>query len=566
MRSSAAGISVFVILLFALLLRWGHWASVRHLPFIAELAGDSQEYDRWAGLLLEGREPEEPFFQPPLYPYWMAGIYRLFGHRLSAVYLAQIGVGTLGLFGLYLAGARIGGRAAGIVAMTLGAVYAPAIFHEVLVGKEGLALALLCFGLAALAHAWLGGSPFTWAWTGVVFSLVALLRENFLIFLPFLALAAGFRSPRQRIVSALSVLLGASAVLFPVAWHNARTGAGWLPTTFQGGVNFWIGNHPGADGTYRPLTPGREIPRLERQEALRRAALDLGRPVTPEEASRYWFRRSFAWAKEEPLAFLSLQLQKLAKLFSAYEWPDVVDYYWVRSQSAVLRWPLLEWGGLVALGGPALVYLALRRKLDTVFPVLGVFLLAAASTVAFFLFARYRLLLVPPLLLLVAAAGVSFYREAVGKASLGRWVAALALGALAWAWPHLLGFQPRTDLVAFNLGRLREERGELIQAEESYLAAARAGSCFGAAWMNAGKLAAKRGALDLAFERLKQAVNCSPESPEVWANLGILSTLRGELEEAQRALLRALALDPTLEVARRQLERLERQDQDASIP
>ncbi len=534
----------------------GHWAAVRELPFIAQLAGDSQEYDRWAVALLAAREQHEPFFQPPLYPIWLATIFAVFGHELDAAYLAQMGFGLLGLVGLYLAGAALGDRQVGQLAMALGAVYAPTIFYEVLIAKEGVALALVSLGLAALAWAWRRGGLWMWGLCGMTFALVALLRENFLALLPFLALAAWIRQRRCPIFAAVLVFLGATAVLLPVAWHNARSGAGWLPTTFQGGVNFWIGNHPGADGTYRPLTPGREIPRLERQEALRLAAAELGRPVSPGEASGYWFRRSLAWAAEEPGAFLKLQLNKLSKLFSAYEWPDVVDYYWVREQSPVLRLPLLEWGALVPLGVLALGYLAARHQLRALTPILGVFLVAACTTVAFFLFARYRLLLVPPLLLLVAQGAIGAAREAIAARSRGAFILLGCLGLGCWSWPHLLGHQPRRDLVAFNLGRILEESGELGRAEASYVEAAYAGSCFGPAWMNAGKLAAKRGALNEALLRLEQGVRCEPQSPEAWANLGLARSLLGDYGGAREALEQALKLDPTLEAAHRHLKRL----------
>ena len=42
-------------------------------------------------------------------------------------------------------------------------------------------------------------------------------------------------------------------VLAPVALRNRAAGGELVLTTSQAGANFYIGNHPGADGRYQPL-------------------------------------------------------------------------------------------------------------------------------------------------------------------------------------------------------------------------------------------------------------------------------------------------------------------------
>ena len=82
-----------------------------------------------------------------------------------------------------------------------------------------------------------------------------------------------------------------------------------------------------------------------------------------------------------------------------------------------------------------------------------------ASTVVFFLFSRYRLPAVPALLLL---AGVPLVAALRGLAESAAWRAigaALAMAAFAPS-PISIGFEPRMDLVHYNLGRLADERGD----------------------------------------------------------------------------------------------------------
>lgn len=551
--ASSPGAWLALALLVGAVLRLLHWVHVRDEPFIAQLAMDAQEYDRWAREILRGESRAGPFFQPPLYPHFLAAVYALFGPRLDAVYLAQIALAVAGLYLLFDAGRTLWGVRAGVLAAGFGALYAPAICHEVQVAKEGPGLALLAGHLACLARASIGGAVGWWALAGLSLALVSLLRENFLLLFPLVALLAARKRPGGgRWLRLVAVFGGAAVALLPVALHNQRTGAGWLPTTFQGGVNFWIGNHPGADGTYQPLTRGREIPRQEREEAIRLAARELGRPVTPAEASRFWFRRSLAWARQEPGEFLRLQVRKLGKLLSPYEWPDALDLYWLRERSPVLRLPLLEWGSLLPLAAVGLLGLGLAGKVRPGLPLLAFWLAAILATAAFFLFSRYRLLLAPPLLLLLGAAAAHPPEPLRTRRSLR--IAVGVSAALLWIAPRWQGYEPRRDLVEYNLGRLAEDRKEPGAAEAHYAAALEANPEMAAAWMNAGKLAARRGDLALGLERIERATRLSPGLPEAWANLGIVRKLRGETEAAREALLRALALDPELEVARRHLE------------
>ena len=74
------------------------------------------------------------------------------------------------------------------------------------------------------------------------------------------------------------VLLG----LAPVAVRNYAVGGGLYLTTSQLGPNFYIGNNPTADGTYRPLRFGRGSAEFERLDATAIAERAQGRPARTE--------------------------------------------------------------------------------------------------------------------------------------------------------------------------------------------------------------------------------------------------------------------------------------------
>ncbi len=555
---------LLVILAVALAVRLAHWWAVREAPFVALLAVDAQEYDRWAQRIAAGDWlGEETFFQAPLYPYLLGGLYRLVGRSLDAVYLFQILLAAAGCWALYRAGRAMAGEAVGLGAAGLAALYGPFVFYDVQVGKESLAVSAVCFLLWMLAAARLprpsdspaGSSPLRqaargdggrlalWLAAGALLGVVALLRENALLVLPFLLPLAWRREDRIAgfVRRGGTLLLGLAAILAPIAIRNAIVGGSPLPTTSQGGVNLYIGNNPAADGAYRPLVPGRQEPALERRAPELLAERALGRVLTPAEVSGYWARRALVWAAAEPAAALRLQFRKLAMFWSWYEWPDAVDYYYLRRLSPPLRLAFVELGGVTLLAAAGLWWV--RRRPAAMAPALLWIAGWTAATVVFFLFSRYRLPVVPALLLLAAhplAAAAEHWRAHRRGAAAA--LATLCLAALVA--PHAAGHAPRLDLVHYNLARLEEQRGRLDAAAAHDRAALALDPEAFLPHLTLGRHAARRGHWSEALRLFTRAAQLEPRSPEAWSNLGGVYLATGDPRRARRCLEQALALDP----------------------
>lgn len=570
LRDPARGRGAIVAVLAAGLgLRVAHWAAVRGAPFVGQLAMDSQEYDRWArGIAAGDWMGSGVFFQAPLYPYLVGVIYRVAGTRTDAVYLVQIALSVAGIYALYRAARLMAGERGGLATAGLAAVYGPFLFYDVQLLKESPAVAVVCFLLWTIAAARApsqilrfaqddkagrnAGRRGLWLLAGLLVGILALLRENALVVAPLL-LPLAWGRPREEGTSRLrsaswrsaAYVLGIALALAPVAWRNGRVGGSYLPTTFQGGVNFFIGNNAAADGAYHPIVPGKQIPALEREEPIRLAEQATGRKLSASEVSRFWLGRALAWARANPGAFLHLQMRKLAMFFRAYEWPDAVDYYWMAGISPVFRLPLLEYGGalLLAAAGALLAWRERGRAGRDLLPAL-VFLGAwVLATVAFFLFSRYRLPAVPALLILggLPLAALAGAWDARRRGAAAGW-AFLILAALAL--PHLAGYGPRWDLVHYNLARLAEERGDIEGAEAEYRAALAADPGNFLAYLNLGNLAARRGDLESALPLYARAAALEPRSDDAESNFGGAYLALGRPAEAANHLDRALALDP----------------------
>jgi tetratricopeptide (TPR) repeat protein len=549
------------VLAVAALLRLAHLWTLADAPFVGEPVLDSAEYHRWGRELAAGGwRGEGAFFQAPLYPYLLGALYSLAGPRPAAAYLLQIAVAVAAVWALWRCGSLLGGWRVGLVAAALAAACGVLVFHDALLLKESLATSLVAFLLWALVAAREEGARAgRWLAAGVLLGTLAGLRENALLLVPLLLGLPWLRPPtpngvreragpgavapwtrRSALAASAALVAGVALAMAPIAARNWVVTGQPLLTTFQGGVNFWIGNNPQADGTYRPLVPGRQVPVEERRQAVRLAEQALGRTLSPREVSRYWLGRALAWAAAEPRAFAALQVRKLVLFWSPYEWPDAVDYAWVRARSPALRLAWVERASLalLALAGLVLVRTEWRRWAPVLLLIAG----WTAITVAFFVFSRYRLPVVPGLALLGAVPLARLPGALRTRRRGARWAAAAA--SLALLLPSLRQPAPRLDLVHGNLGLLAVEQGRDAQAASQFRSALAAAPESLQALVGLGSVEARRGRVPEARALFARAVAAHPDSPEAVANLGAAELALGELAAAERHLRAALALDP----------------------
>ena len=138
-------------------LRVANLRDISNSPFFSRPVIDGQAYDNWAMAIVSGKAPTQPFFQDPLYPYFLALIYSVFGHSYWAVYLIQLVLAMVFLLLIYDTTRRLFDRRAGIAAAAMIALYKPFIFYESQIEKTALAvfhtsLLLWLFVLSLRSH------------------------------------------------------------------------------------------------------------------------------------------------------------------------------------------------------------------------------------------------------------------------------------------------------------------------------------------------------------------------------------------------------------------------------
>lgn len=538
------------VLVCAALVRVVCFAQTSDVPTSQHLIGDAKGYYEWAQRIAAGDWiGSEPFYQAPLYPYLMAIRFKILGDEVLKLRAVQWVAGVWGTLFLYWAASRLFGRREAFVAGLMLALYAPAIFFDVIVQKAWLGCLLLCALMILLARTADVRKLRACVLVGVVLGLMILTRENALVWLPVIALWVWAvwkgESSGVRLRAVGAYFIGLCIVLAPVAVRNAKVGGEWSLSTFQAGPNFYIGNHAGADGRYQPLVRGHESPAFERHDATVLAEAAMGRSLSAREVSSYWFGRAADDMREDPAGWLALLGKKMLMVWNRYEVSDGESLSVYAESSTVLRvlGGVWHFGVLCPLAFVGFVATwSSRRRLWVYYVLIATM---AGSVAIFYVLARYRFPLVPLLIPFAAAGCVRTWDgfRSVGWRSLPRPAVVALLVAVVVNLP--LHDERRLDAMArMNAGVALASSGDLEGAAPYFRSAVEVHPGSAEAHNNLAQLLALQGNFSGAVEEYRAALSLVPGLGGVDYNLAVALERVGRVDEAMSHFSRALELDP----------------------
>lgn len=400
---------------------------------------DSSYYHSWAQQIAGGQlSPGRAFFIGPLYAYFLAIFYLPFGASLWAGRIAQVLLGALTVALVYRTGEKAVSRPAGIIAGILALFYGPMVYADGAYLPITLVNFLIMCGLYLLcqsdelrARGWLAA--------GLFLGFASVDRGNLLLVIPALFILArplfpDAPTPRKRWLHALLLLVGLGLALVPTTLHNLIVEGDFIPTSSQGGLNFYIGNSPDAQGSYYTPQGMRGVPEeLNLDDSAAPAERAVGHKLKPSQVSSFWFDQGMAYIVNNFDHIPQLYWQKLILTFTYLELPLNESFYFVAE--AVRFGPGIQYLGLfpvnlgillpLALPGLFLLYKSRKARVLPAF-----FLLYLLSMLPFFINNRYR---APEVLPLFIAAGAT----------------------LTWLYEHIrtfvAGIQDRTPIHAKKL-------------------------------------------------------------------------------------------------------------------
>lgn len=181
-------------------------------------------------------------FHPPLYTYFLAVPFRLFGSFEAAKWI-QVVVTTLLVLILGRLGFRVFGPRVGLVAAAMAALYPELVWFASHFWVENVFVVLLWWAMERLLAADEEGRWPIAVVAGVLWGLAILARETGLYFIPFAVLWLVFRAPRPGgRARAAAFTLAALLTVAPWTYRNWAVFHSFVPVSTAGGLNLFQGN------------------------------------------------------------------------------------------------------------------------------------------------------------------------------------------------------------------------------------------------------------------------------------------------------------------------------------
>ena len=503
-----------------------------------------------------GAGADSPFWQAPLYPYFLGIIFKLFGPGYYVPRLVQAALGSISCVLIYLLGRQVfASQGLALAASALAAVYAPFIFFDAEFLPPALAITLDLLLLLSLLRA-ISGPPWWALVAGMLLGLSALSVANILLFLPVAGLWLYAQStgavPRARMRRGAALGMGAAIAIAPVTLGNYAASGEFILISSNAGVNFYIGNNAAYEETIN-TGPGKgwldlvSMPRTE--EGI----------TSPGKRSRFFFDRSFDFMRERPGDYIRLLLRKTGQFWHGNEIGRNQDLYYARNYSSLLSVLLWKYGiafpfGLLAplvLVGIGVTWV--RSAWRAPGPSLLLLFAAtyAVSVVLFFVTSRYRLPVVPVLLFFA----VYGFRELYRLARDCRWplfsagCGVFLIGIVAVNF-RVGSMDSEGDAETHHrLGFLFQQQGLPMNAVAAYRKALVLDPAIQEGRFNLGSLYAQLGQYDKAIGEFEHFIRRYPEHVQARYALGNAFLKTGRYRQAAEQFKKLLSRDRAIDKA-----------------
>lgn len=543
----------FAVFFAALLSRLALTGEMRGSVLFQSPLLDAEYYDLWARAISAGDWLGGTGVYPmsPGYPYALAVIYRTFGRSLGFVALLQSLLGALSCVLVYRIARRFLNPWAAALAGLLLAFSGVSIFYSNMLLKAVWIEALNAGFLFLLLKAQDTPKPWPWISAGLCLGLSAQFRPNALILVPVVFGVAWFLEKSQRRRAVTAFLAGLLLTLAPTAIRNRAVAGEWALSTSHGGMNFFTGNNPRSAAPYRPLPFARSDPQFEQSDFLAEARRRAGAPLSPAQASRFWYAEAFRFIRTSPVDWLKLTAKKFVLLWNDYEQPINQNYYFFRDQFQVLK--AFSWIGFGCLAPLGLLGMALTWKKREYFLLRWYTISYAAGLVLIFSVSEYRHPLTLALAVFAASAVAwaveTFRTEQPARvkklAAAGIFLILLAV-FVQRPTPEQLGAQDDLAVAYNNLGSIHMSNSEYEKALQALERSLALSPGYADPLYNMGETYGRIKNPQKAVECLEAAMRSKPGfvPGHYESKLGLAYAQLNRFDEAKTHFLKSLEYDP----------------------
>lgn len=408
---------VLIIFLTALVIRIINLEIIRDNPFFNYPVMDEKYHDEWAQEIAEGNLFERaPFYRAPGYPLFLGSVYAIFGHNYHLARLIGVIIGAFSCVLIFLIGTELFSTRVGVLAGLLACFYSMFLYFDSMLLTVYLEIFFCLLGLLFLVKWVKHKTNGKLILAGVFWGLVSIIRPSFLIFIPVLVIYLFIITKNipfgKRLKPALLFIVGLIPPILAIMIINITVGKDMTLLAWNGGINFYLGNNPGANGW---SATSQEIDATwwgGYKDAILIAQNEMGKDLAFSQISNYWFTKGLQYICSKPLNWAGLMLKKLYILVNSYELSNNQSIKTFVKFSRLLQIPILDYGLIIVIG---LLGAALSPKRKETTLVLLFLITYSIGVILFFVPARYRMPLVPFLLIFTAYAIFWFFQKVKKK-------------------------------------------------------------------------------------------------------------------------------------------------------
>ncbi len=544
---------LFFIFIFSFVLRLIYLLEIKDNPHFYNLTLDPLYHDSWAKQIASGDWiGSQVFFRAPLYPYFLAVLYKIFGAHLFLVRLIQHLIGSFSIVLIFLLAKKIFDRKVAVLASLIAASYWIFIYYEAELLLDFWlvlwSLLLIWFLLKAYENLKSG----TWFFSGIILGLFAITRPNILLFLPFLLLWLIIVLRKQ--LPFLKILLfygwvisGTALVILPVTLRNFLVAQDPVFIASQGGINFYIGNNPKSDGMSAIM------PELgddwEYSDCQFLAEKSLNRKLKPSEVSDFYYKKGWDFIFKQPAQSLPLLVKKLYVFWNKFEISNNQNIYFFKQYSVLSQILFIGFwiiGPLAILG----IFFSIKRGPQISLILLFIFSYML-SVIMFFVTSRYRLPVLPFLIIFASFSVTEIYRRISTKGL----KSAVVTGVLLVLFFILINSnfykldQGSFAQSHFGLGNIYLKKGDFEKALFQYQTALEKNPSLPRAHLNRGVIFFKMGNYSQAENQFLEEIKVNPQEEKAYNNLSVLYRLQGKSSQALEYAQEAIRLRPNYSFA-----------------
>lgn len=283
------------------------WRTNQTLPDTpARLRGDEPGYERFAYDLLNGYFFERPG-RTPVYPFFIAGCYAIFGRSPASVVYVQAFLGATIIPLTFILARRFTGPQSSLVAAGLVAINPSLIHHVRLLQTEVLYTPLILLTVLGLLRALEQPQWQNFSLAGAVLALTNLCRPTGMLLPAIVPLLMPRQWHFKRKIALFLAYLGAIIIITaPWTYHNYRTHKTFLIYSVSTAL-LWQGSPEFYHLAYEKL-PKRHIVQIWEEEL--NPARNGGHNAFTIEGDRYFTKRAIASILREPAVYLWYCVQK----------------------------------------------------------------------------------------------------------------------------------------------------------------------------------------------------------------------------------------------------------------